>query len=173
MKKRRVLIAGILVAAMALTGILAATVAADTDNDGTRPRDTIMARVAELLGVDQSDVESAFTQALQEEREQRQQEMEAAREARLQGLIDEGVLTQDQVDEWEAWLEARPDTREAMQEWMESRPDLGIDSGEFGRPGGFDALGRRDGMRGGMIGRGPTFSGQGFGGNCPMDETVA
>lgn len=161
-KSRKKLIAGVLIATIALTGVLAgaAAVAAD-DTDGAAPaRSALMARVAELLGIDQSDVEGAFDQALQEQHEQRQEEMEAAREARLQGLIDEGVLTQEQVDELEAWMEARPDNRDEMREWMESRPDFDIDSAMLGRSGW---AGASDGMRGmprGPMGRMPGFAGE-------------
>ncbi len=158
MKNRRKIIAGILVAAMALAGVLVGTVSADDEANGANPRDTVMARVAELLGVDQTALENAFTQALQEQRTQRQEEMQAARDARMQELIDQGVLTQEQVDAWDEWLASRPDNSEAMQEWMASRPDMG------------DAFPFAEG-RGGMRPGGPMMRGggmAGFGGlGCP------
>ena len=126
MKNRRKLLIGVLVATMALTGVLVGTVSADTEGNGNA-RDNLMARVAEILGIDQEDVEGAFTQANEEMRAERQEQMEAARADRIQGLIDEGVLTQEQVDDMEEWLEARPDNRDEMQEWFDSRPDLGED----------------------------------------------
>ncbi|MCK9357482.1 MAG: hypothetical protein M0R22_10150 [Dehalococcoidia bacterium] len=162
MTNRRKIIAGILVATMAVTGLLVGTVSADDEDSGT-PRDTLMARVAELLGVDQGDLETAFTQAREEQREQRQEEMQAARDARMQELIDQGVLTQEQVDDWNEWLESRPDNSEAMQEWLESRPDMGdalpFAEGRGGRFGGAMMRG------GGMAGFG------GFGGlGCPTES---
>jgi len=123
MKNKRKLLIGVLVATMALTGVLVGTVSADTEDNGNA-RDNLMARVAEILGIDQEEVEGAFTQANEEMRAERQEQMEAARADRIQGLIDEGVVTQEEVDEWEAWLESRPDNSEAMQEWMESRPEF-------------------------------------------------
>jgi hypothetical protein len=155
MTKKRKLLIGVLVGTMALTGVLIGTVSADNERNGSQG-DTILARVAEILGIDQADVENAFQQAMEEERAQRQSEMEAAREARIQELIDEGVVTQEQVDEWEAWLESRPDNREAMQEWFESRPDLGdalpfFDGGRGFMPGGRDMM-PGAGLRGRMPG---------------------
>jgi len=162
MKTRRKLIAGILVATIALTGVLVGTISAD-DEGGANPQGTLMARVAEILGLNQADVENAFQQAMTEQRDGRQAEMEAAREAHLQDLIDEGVLTQGQVDEWEAWLQAQPDNSDEMRAWLESRPDMG-DAFAMG-PGGRGTMPGGFGPRG-MMGRG--WIGGGFAGQCPM-----
>jgi len=164
MTNRRKIIAGILVATMALTGLLVGTVSADDEANGANPRDTLMARVAELLDIDQDDLEAAFTQALGEQREQRQEKMQAARDTRLQALIDEGVLTQEQVDAWGEWLESRPDNSDEIKEWMESRPDMGD---------AFPFAGGRGGMRpGGQMMRGGGMGG--FGGfgeaDCPTES---
>ena len=156
MTKRKKLLIGVLVATMALTGVLVGTVSADTQ-DGGNPRSALMARVAEILGIDQADVEGAFEQAMGEQREQREAEMKAAREERIQALIDEGIVTREQVDEWEAWMEARPDNSEEMQEWMESRPDFGE---------GFPMKDRGRGMMPGKMGPRGMMPG-GFGGRCP------
>jgi len=161
MTKKKKLLIGVLVATMALTGVLVGSVSADTE-DADNPRGALMARVAEILGIDQADVEDAFEQAMEEQREQiegqreeRQAEMEAARDAHIQSLIDEGIVTQEEVDEWEAWMESRPDNREAMQEWMESRPDLGEDFPLMQRGGKMlGGMGDRDKMPGGMAPRG-------------------
>jgi hypothetical protein len=167
MKSRRKLIAGILLVTMVFTGVLAATVSAD-DESAVSPQGTLMARVAELLGLNQSDVENAFQQAMTEQREERQANASAARDTRLQELIDQGVVTQEQIDEFESWLSARPDNREAMQEWMESRPDFGD---KFPGLAGRAAAGGMRGMRGGMMPFGPR-AGQGFAGLCPALESA-
>ncbi len=135
-KTRSRLLIGILVAVMALTGVLIGTVSADDAPAGQR--DSLMARVAEILGLDQGEVEDAFQQALSEQREERRQQMETARETRMQHLIEQGVITQDQVDEWEAWLESRPDNSDEMREWFESRPDFDAEGSH-----GMRAFGRR------------------------------
>jgi len=162
------------VATMALTGVLVGTISAD-DEGGAHPRGNLMARVAEILGLNQTDVENAFQQAMTEQRDERQAEMEAARAAHLQDLIDEGVLTQEQVDEMEEWLEARPDNRDEMREWLESRPDMGdaFAMGPGGRgmmPGGIGPRGMMPGGIGprGMMSGGPRSGGWGFAGLCPM-----
>ena len=162
MSNRRKIMVGVLVATMALAGVLAGTISAD-DEGGATPRNNMLARVAEILGLPQADVESAFEQAMTEQREERQTEMQAARDAHLQDLIDEGVLTQEQVDEWESWLEARPDNRDEMQAWLESRPDMGDEfaAGPAGRGMMPGAFGPRGMMGGGWIGGG-------FAGECPM-----
>jgi hypothetical protein len=39
-------------------------------------------------------------------------------------LFDQDEMTQEQIDEWEAWLESRPDfPTDEFKEWLESRPD--------------------------------------------------
>ena len=162
MTGRRKLIAGILVATLALTGVLVGTISAD-DQGGANPQTTLMARVAEILGLNQTDVENAFQQAMTEQRDARQAEMQAARDARLQDLIDQGVLTQDQVDQWETWLQSQPDNSDEMRAWLESRPDMG-DAFAMG-PGGRGTMPGGFGPRG-MMGRGSI--GGGFAGQCPM-----
>jgi len=163
MSNRRKIIVGILVSTMALAGVLAGTLSAD-DEGGATPRNNVLARVAEILGLPQADVENAFEQAMTEQREERQAEMQAARDARLQDLIDEGVFTQEQVDEWESWLEARPDNSDAMRAWLESRPDMGgaFADGPAGRGLVAGGIGPR-----GMMPRGPMAVGRGFAGLCP------
>jgi len=64
--------------------------------------DVIAARAAEILGIDQEDLENAFKQAQSGFREQ-------ALEARLQELVNQGAWTQQQSDAFKAWIEARPD----------------------------------------------------------------
>ena len=105
MSNRKKLVAGVLVATMALAGVLAGTLSADEESQGA-PRDPLFARVAELLGLEQQQVEGAFQQAMSEQRAERQAEMEAARDARLQELIDDGVLTEQQVEEFTQRLKA-------------------------------------------------------------------
>ena len=138
-KNRRKLIVGILVATMALTGVLVGTVSADEEGPANH-REALTARVAELLGIEQQDLEDAFEQAMQER-------MGEARDDRCQALIDEGALTQEQADE--------------MQEWFESRPDMGDVCGELGSP--RMGMGGRMFQRGGPAGQMP---GCGLPGSC-------
>jgi hypothetical protein len=169
MTKQSRIIAGVLVATMALTGVLAGTISAD--ENGAGPRDTIMARVAEILGLDQTEVENAFQQAMQEQREERQAQMEAARDARLQELIDDGVVTEEQVAEWKAWLESRPDNRDEMRKWLDSRPDMG-DAFRVGGLGDRGAMADRFGGRP-MMPKRPMGGIPGFRDACPAPGTAA
>jgi hypothetical protein len=65
-------------------------------------RDTLMARVADILGIDEKDLENAFQQAQRELREN-------ALDTRLQELVNQGAWTQQQADAYKAWIKARPD----------------------------------------------------------------
>ncbi len=169
MTKRKKLVAGILVAAMALTGVLVGTISAD-DQGGANHQTTLLARVAQILGIDQTDLQNAFHQAMTEESDARQAEMQAAQDARLQDLIDQGVVTQDQVDQWKAWLEARPDNSDAMKAWLAERPDMG-DAFAIG-PAGRTMLPGNLGGRG-MPRGGGMWGGQRFGGQCPAPQAAA
>jgi hypothetical protein len=90
---------------------------------GDRQRGELMARVVEILGnddIDQDTLKAAFAEA---KREMRQE----ALENRLAKLVDEGRITEAQVDEYLNWLESKPDTpqfREQVKEWRQARPDL-------------------------------------------------
>lgn len=97
---------------------------------------TFTARVAEILGIDQSKVESAFEQARQEMRDEAMNE-------RLQKMIDDGKITQEQADQY--------------KEWIKSKPDL---------PAVFDGQ-HKMGERGGKGGCFPGMGGRGFGFNAP------
>lgn len=98
----------------------------------------LIARVAEILGIDQQELENALKQAQTESREE-------TLDARLQELIAEGTLTQEQANEFKTWMEAKPDVpmvpprqlEEALEKgvitqeqvdqlkaWMESKPDI-------------------------------------------------
>jgi len=159
----RKLIAGVLVATIALTGILVGTISADRQ-PGADGSTGIIARVAEILGLPQQQVESAFQQAMQEQRQETQSQLEAARDARIQELIDQGALTQEQADAWEAWLAARPDNPDEMQAWFEARPDMG---GTWALGQGFCGGGPGRYTERPMTPRGPMGGMHEFPGQCP------
>jgi hypothetical protein len=98
----------------------------------------LISRVSEITGIDQEDLENALKQAQMELREE-------TLDARLQELIAEGTLTQEQANEFKSWTEAKPDVpmvpprqlEEALEKgiitqeqvdqlkaWMESKPDI-------------------------------------------------
>ncbi len=92
-----------------ITGLLAAgltgasALAHNEDGENETPRETVAAKVAEILGIeDEQVVRDALQQATQEVRLDRL-------EHRLDHMVEAGVLTQDQANEYLAWYEARPE----------------------------------------------------------------
>ena len=90
------------------------------DSEENTQSDSLLGRVAEILGINQQTVEDAFKQA--------QAEMhEAALDRYLQNLVDEGKITEQEASEYKDWIDARPDMTEyndKIKDWMESRPDI-------------------------------------------------
>ncbi len=127
-KKRLIIISSVVAVVIVVMGLLASTVFAETPTlttgTATSPQSVLMARVAGILGIDQAKVEAAFTQAQQEIRSD-------AEAARLAKLVADGKLTQEQADQYKAWLDSKP-----------SIPGL------VGPQGGRGGM-----MGGGMIGR--------------------
>ena len=87
--------------AVGLTG--ASALAHNEDGETETPRETVAGKVAEILGIDDEQaVKDAIQQATQEVRLERL-------EHRLGHMVEAGVLTQEQADEYLAWYEARPE----------------------------------------------------------------
>ena len=138
-KGRKFILAAVLVTVMVIGGT-AGLALAQGEDESQGPRGVLMARVAEILDIDEQELEDAFKQAQSELREE-------ALDTRLQQLVDEGKLTQQRAEELKAWMEARPDvpmvgprllmklldegvlTQAQVDEykaWMEARPDVPI-----------------------------------------------
>ncbi|MGA7678051.1 MAG: hypothetical protein WCA51_06730 [Dehalococcoidia bacterium] len=137
MKKiQKIVLATILVAVMLIASI--PVIALAQEGKAPERQGTLIARVAEILGIDQQELENALKQAQTESREE-------TLNARLQELIAEGTLTQEQANELKAWMEAKPDvpmvppgqleealgnsiiTQEQVDQlktWMEAKPDI-------------------------------------------------
>ncbi|UCC15965.1 MAG: hypothetical protein JSU58_06205 [Dehalococcoidales bacterium] len=109
------LLGAILVIAASIGGV---AMAQDSEED-SQP-DSLVGRVAAILGIEQQTVEDAFKQA--------QAEMqEAALDKYLQNLVDEGIISEAEAAEYKAWIEARPDMSEyfdKMKDWAESKPAI-------------------------------------------------
>lgn len=87
---------------------------------------------------------------------------EEARERFHQRLLDQGI-TQEQIDQFEAWLESRPDfPNEEFEAWMEAKPDIPFPFGPEGH-GGIKPFGGFRGPGGGFF--------RGFGGPCAPQTT--
>lgn len=62
---------------------------------------TLIARVAAILGIDQTKLEDAFTQAQKEMRDE-------ALTNYLDQLVKDGKITQEQADQYKSWLDQKP-----------------------------------------------------------------
>ena len=92
-----------LVAAVALTGILAGSALAQGgDEVGPPPGGMLIERLAEKLGIEQSELETAFAEVRSEMRDE-------ARSSRLEALVEQGRLTQEEADQFAEWWQARPE----------------------------------------------------------------
>jgi len=122
-----------LLTVVVLGGILggyAVAKADDTDTDQPPAGDVnLLDRVAEIyqkntgVAIDSGELQKAFTEARDELGIQ-------VRELLHQRLIEEGILSQEQLDELEQWIESRPDFQtEEFEEWMESMPDIDLPFG--------------------------------------------
>jgi len=101
--------------------------------------------LAEKLGVEESQVESAMS----EMREERQAEMKEQREEKLQEAVDDGVITSDQkevlIAHQDEMQEKREQLREESETWFE---ESGIDKDALGEyMGGGKGPGHGKGMR--------------------------
>ena len=94
-----------LLGAFALAG---AAFAQEGPVDGEHPRDSIKDRVAEILGIDREDLDSAMSTARDEHREEKQDE-------RLAALVEAGTITQEQADEIDAWEDAKPEIMDDLK----------------------------------------------------------
>ena len=100
LKSRWVLIpAAFIVLAIGVLG--AGVVAAQAVNEDSH-KDRFTARVAEILGLDETDVKDAMTQA-------KRQLYDEAVQAKLDAMVAAGEITQDQADEYKTWIDSRPE----------------------------------------------------------------
>ena len=86
--------------ALALTG--GAALAQSSDSDGDSRKGKFAERVASILGLESSQVEDAMKQARTELRDEWLQ-------AKLDAMVESGKITQEQADEYKAWVEAKPE----------------------------------------------------------------
>jgi hypothetical protein len=128
----------IIVLGATLGGVAIAQADDENANDETQAvKVDILDKVAEIYekntgtAIDPDELQKAFTEA-------RQAEQDETLDNFLQKLVTDGKITQEQADQYKAWLDARPAfPTEELKNWIESRPDV---------PGLFG-----DGNRGGMM----------------------
>ncbi len=151
-RNKKLVIVTALVAAVLLVGGIGGVVYAQAKNrvdgqigvtlasDNASQPKTLLARVAAILGIEQQKVEDAFAQA-------RSETQDEALDNHLKNLVDQGKITQEQADQYKAWVKSKPDMtqyEQQLRDWQNARPDIPLPL-----PGGFDGFGGR-GFRGGM-----------------------
>ena len=117
------------------------------------------------VAIDSGKLQEAFTEA-------RGALADDARDRFLHNLVDEGKITQEQLDEYKAWLDARPQfPTDEYQEWLESRPDIPYFSDRDGQRGLMPFGGGLRGLDRFGKGFGRAF-GEGFRSFCPPEAPV-
>jgi len=130
----------IVVLAGSIGGVALAQSGEGEDDSPQVRHEAMLDRVCEIYNeanpdatIDPDALKDAFAQAGEEQLAEAKAKMAEAREAFRQKLIDEGKVTQEQLDEFDAWIESRPDVTIPFGfEGRDSMPRLG----GFGGPGG-------------------------------------
>ena len=120
-RSRKLLVVGVVAAAVLLAGTIGGVVLAQTGDATGGTGNTLLARVATILGIDQQTLQDAVTQAGKDMRQE-------ALSNRLKSLVDQGKITQDQADQWKTWLDSKPDMPSGLG---------GLGQGKFRGHGGF------------------------------------
>ena len=134
MKKKTIVIASVVLGVLMVVGVIGTGAVLAAGNDSYPP---IIKKLAEKLNVKESDVQGAFD----EMRAERQKEMKANLEERLDEAVKDGKITEAQK---EAILKKMDEVRsegekhrEEMRKWAEENGiDPEIMHGLRGRPGG-------------------------------------
>ncbi len=109
--------------ALALTGGAALAQSDDTDSR----KGKFAERVASILGLESSQVQDAMKQARTELRDEWLQQ-------KLDAMVESGKITQEQADEYKAWVEERPEGAfKGFMRWKIDADDLDglVESGKI------------------------------------------
>ena len=112
MGRRKKFIVAMVLATVVLVGVMGGTFLAQNVSEGEirlqAQHTALLDRVCDIYKentgttIDSQQLKDAFVQARSEMREE-------AMQNRLQYLIDQGTITQDEADQYKEWLESRPD----------------------------------------------------------------
>ena len=118
----------LLLVALAVAGITAGAVMASENRTSTAPDNgkvthpsgnSLISRVAAILGLDEADVQTAFNQASSEIQDENLKR-------KLDRLVEREWLTQEQADEVEAWFKARPEALSQLTPFNKFRFGRGL-----------------------------------------------
>ena len=152
MKKWKKITLIVLAIAVALGGILggALSVSADEEDTPVTGGSTLIEKVAEIYerntgtALDSSQLKAAFEEARQETFSEKRTEL-------FTRLVENGIITQEEADEFKAWLDEMPDIDlgridnigEKFFDNMPSHDDM-FNRQHFHIPGGFDTPGQQE-----------------------------
>ncbi len=149
-RKKKFILIALLAATVLLVGSISGVALAQTGSTSGGSGETLLARVAAILGIDQQKVEDAFAQAQREMREE-------ALDSYLKNLIDQGKITQEQADQYKVWSQSSPDMtqfKQQLRDWQQARPGIPPELKEWQGarpdiplPGRFGGHGFRGGMK--------------------------
>jgi hypothetical protein len=131
------------------TGSTALNLAANV----TSSNDTLMARVAKILGIDQQKLQDAVKQASGDMRNEKL-------DTYLKNLVGQGKITQAQADTFKTWWQSKPTSNQTtvqqLKDWMAARPtDVPLPRGFTGAGScGGPAMGAGPARGGGQLSRG-------------------
>ena len=100
--RKRTFVAAMVVGLLALALVGGGVLAQTPDEDGNSAGNSFAARVAEILDLEEADVEAALKQA-------RADMLDERLDAHIDRLVERGVLTDEQAEEYRSWLDDRPD----------------------------------------------------------------
>ncbi len=133
--KKFIILGAVLAVVIVIVATAGVALAADPPKPGTGPGQEIMARVAQILGIDQQKLADAFKQATTEFRTAHPR---PTLDQRLDQLVKDGKITQQQADQLKAWEAKKPavdpKANQAFQDWLKSRPSIQL-PGPGGTPG--------------------------------------
>jgi hypothetical protein len=115
--RRRIILIPLGIAVLLAGSIAGIAFAQDSTGSSGNP---LFARVATILGIDQTELEDAFAQAQKEMRDE-------ALTDYLGKLVEEGKITQAEADQYRGWWDSKPDALDKLA------PGFGFG----GRGGGF------------------------------------
>ena len=130
MKKGKKIALIALMVVIAIAGTIGGVVMAQSDDEDTTTtqetaRLAYLERVCEIyyentgVTIEASELQEALCQTVEEYREQ-------ARNQYLQRLVDEGIITEEQLNEWQEWLADMPD----MPDNLTGKIGMGIEHGK-------------------------------------------
>jgi len=127
-RRKKFIVIAVLVAVM-LAGSIGGVLLAADDEDDSQPEarcGALWDKVSEIyeqktgVALDQEALKDAFAQAQSEMRTE-------ALDSYLQNLVDQGKITEEEADQFKAWLQAKPEMepfRQQLREWQQAKPEI-------------------------------------------------